>query len=60
MATILNFKPRAEGKAIPHRPDIPADIIIFPGIRYERMEGEQAGSTRRDAVRLTGPVSLQG
>jgi hypothetical protein len=63
MANILDFKPRAKGRAVRRKPETPADIIIFPGIRYERMEGDQAGSSRRDiALRLTGtvPVLLQG
>ena len=68
MATILDFKPRASneagtGEAVPLRPDAPADIIIFPGIRYERMESEPAGSARRDlAHRLSkpAPALLQG
>ena len=63
MANILDFKPRAEGRADRPVPESPADIIIFPGIRYERMEGEQAGASRRDvALRRTGtvPALLQG
>ncbi|MBS9719875.1 hypothetical protein JYU29_04140 [Tianweitania sp. BSSL-BM11] len=62
MANILDFTPRAQlktgmKKADRHQPDAPAEIIIFPGIRYERIKGEQAGSARRDvALRLTGTV----
>lgn len=63
MTNILDFKPRAEGRTGQRRPETPADIIIFPGIRYERMEGDQTVTARRDiAARLTGtvPALLQG
>ncbi|MFC3217939.1 hypothetical protein ACFOEZ_02795 [Tianweitania populi] len=63
MTNILNFKPRAESKSGQRSPETPADIIIFPGIRYERMEGNHTVSARRDiALRSTAtvPALLQG
>lgn len=63
MTKILEFKPRADGKAGRRKPETPADIIIFPGIRYERMGNDQpkkvSGEATKPATRVR-PVLLQG
>lgn len=63
MTNILNFKPRARRAAFYQKQKHPAQIIIFPGIRYERIEGANILLSRREvAARLptTNPVVLQG
>jgi hypothetical protein len=62
MANILEFKPPAGGKAERRKPDRPAEIIIFPGVRYERMGGDQPKAKRDVAKPSTtlAPVLLQG
>ncbi|WP_312798142.1 hypothetical protein [Tianweitania sp.] len=63
MTNILNFKPRAESRAGQRRPETPADIIIFPGVRYERIGCDQASASRREGATLSTalvPVLLRG
>ncbi len=50
MATILDFRqsPRAERTVPAGTPDRRAEVVIFPGVRYERI-GEPAPSRSRRA-----------
>jgi hypothetical protein len=56
MATILEF--RSDGEKVPlklvRRKRRSAEIVIFPGVRYERHDGEQGTSGRieRDTLKL--------
>lgn len=59
MATILEF--RSDAERIPvklvRRKRRSAEIVIFPGVRYERHDGEQAasglsGRIERDTLKL--------
>lgn len=54
MATILTFVPRPDRPPASGRAGDGADIIIFPGVRYERLDdtpapsgGEERGALRR-------------
>jgi hypothetical protein len=43
MGNILAFRPRKQnGAAAPKKHKASATVIIFPGVRYERMAGESA------------------
>lgn len=48
MATILNFSMRKQTAARRMR-EQPAKIIIFPGVRYERMAAVMAAATASSA-----------
>ena len=56
MATILEF--RSDAERVPmklvRRKRRSAEIVIFPGVRYERHDGEQGASGRveRDTLKL--------
>lgn len=59
MATILSFRPsqRSSGAAAHSGARPPAQIVFFPGIRYERWTEEaakpkKAKRTRRDKIEL--------
>jgi hypothetical protein len=48
MATILDFKPVQAGRTTPSRAaHSSAELIFFPGIRYERHEPEPAPERER-------------
>lgn len=53
MAAILPFVPRAAAKPIRPRREAAA-IIIFPGVRYERISND-GSTTGRDALRPERP-----
>jgi hypothetical protein len=36
MGELVTFTPRAPAKTVAGRPGLPATIVIFPGVRYER------------------------
>lgn len=50
MTNILPFRKPKDGKpAEPHRG--PAAIVIFPGVRYERLDDGKATTPRRGGTR---------
>jgi hypothetical protein len=53
MAKILSFEPRPSvGAHSAARPDLPAIVLIFPGVRYERpAAGEGEGHSRPGEVK---------
>jgi|CXWK01.1.fsa_nt_gi hypothetical protein len=58
MATILSFKPSArsaQGSAAASH-GVPAEIVFFPGVRYERwnepVKPQKKKRTRRDKINL--------
>ena len=59
MGELVIFTPRAPAKDMAVRPGLPATIVIFPGIRYEResekRERQAAGrekSSTADGVKV--------
>jgi hypothetical protein len=56
MATIINFPAAAEGrKDKAERPEGPAQILFFTGVRYERMEKAQ---NRKPKIEPELPLAL--
>jgi hypothetical protein len=58
MATILSFKPisrNASSSTVTGR-DVPAEIVLFPGVRYERwsepVKPQKKKRARRDKINL--------
>lgn len=44
MAHVLPFRPRPENRFRARHPlEGPAKVVIFPGVRYERAQGEEHG-----------------
>jgi hypothetical protein len=55
MATILSFHPRGPAGPASLPPDHEAELIVFPGVRYERREpdggdGRPPGPKRKQAA----------
>lgn len=59
MTKILTFKPRA-GSADKQRPvpTKPAEIIVFPGVRYERRNETLAEMARKGGPKRRPPAAL--
>lgn len=52
MGELVIFTPRAPAKDMAVRPGLPATIVIFPGVRYERESraaGQEKSSTAESA-----------
>ena len=49
MAKILSFEPRPPAAGHPsERPGLPAIVLIFPGVRYERPAADDGNPARPD------------
>ena len=48
MTNILTFTPASASRGPRPRPDGPASIVIFPGVRYERVAPPPPRGTPRD------------
>jgi hypothetical protein len=52
MATILEFRPvQKAGRSMRNGHDTPAEIVFFPGVRYERWDEAVAVKPRKRARR---------
>ena len=55
MATIINFPAAEDRKEKAERPDGPAQILFFTGVRYERYDVKDA---RKQALDTELPLAL--